>query len=546
MSNLDTRQLRPYYDHDTFNAGYSVIFKKDVGLIDMSTNKPITANLSSSNIDKVINNSGLLISKSSSFGRGGTGTTGGIGINARHISTGATSTTGGSGDKNYIYDLEFNEYFDLHNLTELIKNLLWNFIKNYMKVVLSQPLEIVRLVLQVGKFDFIEKPSQQVKPDLSKRLLSENNINGSTNDIIALSPTISTDEEEEINYFQPNLEQQVWSTQNSMHQDATATTPTPTSTTETATPQPVQEAPIARKSPSTNSIRKKSRSNKITPKSIHTIDILTSIVNKDGPFALFRGINASFIYQTLSRTIEAWITGFVSPFLGVPDPFFLDLTHSNDPFKSLWLSVSACVLTGLVLMPLDLIRVKLMLTQFTTTTPEESENNNRSVRESIRNFPIYYLTHPPWPIVCLTVLHQFSTSIFRKAAPYILLIKFNIDSYSRPNIFTFVNLISLIMEFFIKLPLENLLRKSQLGFLLLDKSQDEMKVITVLNPEENLIVEYNSGEMSDEDVNAMSLWQRVKSLGLFNGWRVGVLNVIGFWGYNILKSDGAELKEEKL
>lgn len=539
---IDSKQLRPYYDHDSFNAGYSVIFKKDVGLIDTTTNKPITANLSTSNIDKVINNSGLILK---SFGRTGTGS---LGINSNATTGGVVSATArNSGDKNYIYDLEFNEYFDLHNLSELFKNLVWNFIKNYMKVLISQPLEIVRLVLQVGKFEF-DKP-RKLSTAKSKRLLDDN-----TNDVNILSRSFTSDEdnedEEEINYFQPNLEQQVWSNQNSMQQDANAS---PLGTTTSSTPMPI---PTYKSSSTLSLNRKKSKYHKkITPKSIHTVDILTSIINKDGPFALFRGINASFIYQTLSRTIEAWITGFVSPFLGVPDPFFLDLTHSNDPFRSLWLSVSACVLTGLVLMPLDLIRVKLMLTQFTTPIgieedeqQQETEENNqliptvstRSVRESIRNFPLHYLSHPPWPIVCLTILHQFSTSIFRKAAPYILFIKFNIDSYSLPNVYTFVNLISLIMEFFIKLPVENLLRKAQLGFLLLSKSHDSNKVITITD--ENLIVEYNSGGVDEE----CSLWERVKSLGLFNGWRVGVLNVIGFWGYNILKNDGTELKEEKL
>ena len=78
---------------------------------------------------------------------------------------------------------------------------------------------------------------------------------------------------------------------------------------------------------------------------------------------------------------------------------------------------------------------------------EEIVQSTRSVRESIRNFPVYYLLHPSTPIVFLTTLHQLSTSIFRKMAPYILFIKFNIDSYSSPNIYTFVNLLSLILEF---------------------------------------------------------------------------------------------------
>lgn len=174
--------------------------------------------------------------------------------------------------------------------------------------------------------------------------------------------------------------------------------------------------------------------------------------------------------------------------------------------------------------------------------------------------PTHFLVHPPPTISCLTILHQFSTSIFRKAAPYILFIRFNIDSYLSPNLYTFVNLFLLILEFFIKLPVENLLRKEQVRFLLRPKSvvEDEKKVITIESEEDDLIIDFNNGwkddidnEVEDSDgelkpLKSVSLWQRIKILGLFNGWRVGVLNVIGFWGYNILKKNGAELREERL
>ncbi|KAL6451306.1 UGO1 Mitochondrial fusion and transport protein UGO1 [Candida maltosa Xu316] len=495
-SHSDTQTLRPYYDHDTFNPGYSVIYKRGVGLIDPKTNRPLTSNISEKLIDQSINDNQGIIRNSLKHG-------GPIGIKAGN-------------DKNYVYDLEFNEYFESNNLVEVMKNLVWNFLKSYMKVVLTQPLEIVRLVLQVGKFKFSTTEADD----------GYDNIDYDDDD---------ESEGQQINYFQSNNEQSVWSSSQDYKNNNTRS-PSPPKLTRRGT-------------------RKRTRINKIQPKSLHTVDIINAIVNKDGPFALFRGINASFIYQTLSHTIEAWITGFVSPFLGIPDPFFLDLTHSNDPFKSLWLSVTACVLTGIVLMPLDLIRVKFMITQFNTkpmTTSnddvideaaDEIIQSTRSVRESIRNFPVYYLLHPPTPIVLLTTLHQLSTSIFRKMAPYILFIKFNIDSYSSPSIYTFVNLISLIMEFFIKLPVENLLRKQQVSFLLMSKPEDEKKVITIEDPQKNLIVEFNDSDYSDEDI---TLWEKFKQLGLFNGWRIGVMNVIGFWGYNIIKSDGSELKEERL
>ncbi|CAH2355354.1 mitochondrial fusion and transport protein Ugo1p [[Candida] railenensis] len=556
-------KLRPYYDRDTFNAGYSVFFKPGVGLIDTETGKPLTASLASNLAQQSAKKSFKSVN--------------GIGLSGFGGALGGGSN--GSGDKNFVYDLEIQEYFDSNNFSELLKNLAWSFIKNYCRALVSQPLEIVRLVLQVGYFQNLDSKSKGIKAKKRKskrtpysRLVNESIHNeGYT--------TTSTNEEEEgeiytteedredegeINYFQS-----------------------------ISTNSPLK--PNAAGSSGANPPEKKSfRSKqinlyKIQPISKHTVDIMSAIVAKDGPFALFRGINATFIYQTISHTIEAWITGFMSPFLGIPDPFFLDLTHSTDPWKSLWLSVSACVLTGIILMPLDLIKIRLMITQFNRPTPpptplptsspivstgsttasttnnssdeDDLENigintpvNTRSIRESIRNYPLSLLIHPPGTITCLTVLYQFSTTIFRKAAPYILFIKFNVDSYSSPTVYTLVNLFSLIMEFFVKLPVENLLRKEQVRFLLKPKSEleDAKKVVSIEDPDKDLIVEFNDGwrgdkgtEGGEDTENTVGLIERIERLGLFDGWRVGVLNVIGFWGYNIIKSNGIDLQEER-
>lgn len=533
-----THTARPYYDHDSFNAGYSVIFKPNIGLVDTETNQPITSTLASSLANKTSNKA---------FGSGN-----GIGLagltGKRNIGDGGLgkfSKMGGL-DKNYIHDLEFLEYFDVGNLSEFIRNLFYNFFKNYCKTLFAQPLEIVRLILQVGVFEF-DRNIKGLRPKY-QRLLDETKVQGSN------TPTdIGSESEsgEEIEYFQPvDVTKELIETSKKLSSD--------------------------------RSKREKARTaknrDKIRPVSMHTIDILAAVVAKDGPFALFRGINASFIYQTLSHTIEAWITGFISPFLGIPDPFFLDLTHLTEPLKSLCLSVLACVLSGLFLLPLDLIKVKLMITQFNKPFKEEKNEGgleanpadntgkgseavarpavSRSIRESIRNYPVHFLLNPPPAITILTILHSLSTSAFRKTAPYLMFIRFNIDSFLSPTLYTLVNLMSLILELFVKLPVENLLRKEQLRFLLKPKSEseDKFKVLTIDDPDRNLIVDLNpawpsyveSLEKDNDDVSPnATILQRFKSLGLFNGWRVGILNVIGFWGYNIIKKSGSELREER-
>lgn len=502
-------QLRPYYDHDTFDAGYSVIFKPGVGLIDTHTNKPISATLTSS----LLQSTGSSNRSANGFRIGGLSDKRFIG----DVGLGKTVRSSAA-EKNYVYDLELKEYFDPNNMMELLKNLVWSFFKNYCKSILSQPLEIARLVLQVGVFNFDTKRRSVIRQQLDDVSKAESDL-----------PDEDDDEDDDENYFQSAIEFNNISDHKKPTKKLTPTKPKTALVLESR--------------------------HKIKPISKHTIDIMSSIAAKDGPLALFRGINASFIHQTLSHTIEAWITGFIAPFLGIPDPFFLDLTHLPDPLRSLWLSVLACVLTGMVLLPLDLIKVRLMLTQFTKPQPEQPaspeqrplEQNTRSIRESIRKYPLNLLLHPPPAIALLTVLYLFSTSIFRKTTPYLLFIRFNIDSYLSPTFFTLVNLFLLIFEFFIKLPVENVLRKEQVRFLLTSKPYDKHNVVTILNPDENLIVDFNSGWIhNDDDVNQPSMWQRIQRFGLFDGWRVGVLNVFAFWGYNILNSDGTSLDEEKL
>ena len=472
-----TDRLRPYYDPDSFNAGYSVVFKPGVGLIDTATNKPVTASLT------------LALAAKKSFHAAN-----GIGLGGLAGSGGLTPAA----DKNYVYDLDIDEYFDANNVVELLRNLVWSFVKNYCKVIVAQPLEVVRLVLQVGRFDALDTAPA---PPYTRLL--------------------DGDSDDDVGFFEP----------------AAASNAAPKAASKAATLPPRLRVSLRASLRASLALPRPLRTrHHIDPVSKHTADIMLAVVAKDGPFALFRGLNAAFIHQTLLHTIEAWITGFVSPFLGIPDPFFLDLTHLTDPWRSLWLLVGACVLTGLVLMPLDLIKIRLMITQFNPPLAPAA-TNVRSIRESIRHYPPSVLLHPPGTVTCLTVLYQFLATIFRKAAPYILFIKFNVDAYLAPTVYTVVNLLLLILEFFVKLPVENLLRKEQVRFLLRPKDDRHGVVTTTPN---DMIVAFN-----DWLAGAAASWPS-RVLGLFDGWRVGVLNVVGFWGYNIINSNAIDLREERL
>lgn len=108
------------------------------------------------------------------------------------------------------------------------------------------------------------------------------------------------DEDEPIDYFQSQSDLQVRANPNTTYEPATPAPPV----TDKFVPPPLKRL----------STKKRLRVYKIQPKSLHTMEIMSAIANKDSFLALFRGVNASYLYQVLSHMIEAYITGFVSPF----------------------------------------------------------------------------------------------------------------------------------------------------------------------------------------------------------------------------------------
>jgi fusion and transport protein UGO1 len=310
------------------------------------------------------------------------------------------------------------------------------------------------------------------------------------------------DDEEEIEYFQPkNVTNEQF-----IH--------TRTQTIKRKPTRPIQKNAEDSKS--------KSKAKLIAPVSLNTVDMMSSLLSTEGVRGLWRANNASFIFSALSMTFEAWITGFISPFLQIPDPFFVDAIHSPDPTKTLILSISASVITGLILAPLDLIRTKMIVTSVS--------NNERSIRNSIKN--LKFRTCPA-SLIIPTILNSLTNQFFKRVTPYLLYFKLGIDIYGSPILLNGIKLGSSFLELFVKLPVETLLRRSQVAYLLkpsndynplkISESQLIVKPVEFTGVLSTLYGVYHSRQNGLE--------------GLFRGWRVGTLNIIGTWGLNILQNN---------
>jgi fusion and transport protein UGO1 len=404
--------LRPYYDPSTFQTGHTVTYHPGIGVLDQH-GQPLSSKLSKLSTKPYNVTKRPLVVHSKQYS-----------------------------------DLELGEYFDTGNFNELVKSLVHGLVKGYGRLVVSQPFEVVRLLLQVASFDSLhshESPESVDSYDLS-------------------------DEDDDIDYFQPKNERE----------------------------QTRRTKSIKRSRP------KKVTNDYLKPMTLNTMDVMSALLSHEGIKGLWRSTNTSFIYTTLQSTLEAWFTGVLSVVLHIPDPFFISLEHSPDPLNSLVLSIGANVVSQLVLAPLDLIRTKFIVT---------SMKGERSLRKSIKG--VSY----PYELILPILFHSIGNNLNK-----VLLFLCRSNN-------GFIKLLCSLLGLMVKLPTETILRRAQVSCLL-------------PGIKEYLIVKFDgySGPWTP-----WNIFRHRGFEGLYKGWRVGVLNLLGNYGLEVLRIsyDDQILKEEK-
>lgn len=495
--------LRPYHDPTSFNPTNPITYRPGIGVVDQQGHT-IASKIAASSSHSRRSITGLGLNSGPGSNVKGSSMRNLIKINDYN-----------EGLKRDVYsDLEFHEYFEIGNITELLKSLVQSFLKSYTKCLVAQPFEVGRLLLQVG--DFETKMGKQLIT------LDEKNHKGAANE--DEEEEEEDEEESDLKYFESKKDALT-------DHKKTRVIRSPRSQSQTH-----------KKSKSQTQREFKLTKNKkdqqfLTPVSLNTIDVISSLLSTEGLRGLWRASNITFIYGALSSTMEAWITGFISPFLQIPDPFFVDAVHSNDPLTTLILSVTASVITGLLLAPLDLIRTRLIVTKI--------QHSERSIRKTISRLNYHTV---PISLVIPVTMNSLASQLFKRVTPYLLFVHCGIDSIASPFTYSVLSLISSILELFVKLPIETLLRRAQVNYLLKD-SRISSNALKITEPESRLVVKfagysgifttlydiyYGSGENSGVE----AIWR---------GWRVGLLNVVAEWGLGVLRSseDDLSFQEEK-
>ncbi|ODQ64813.1 hypothetical protein NADFUDRAFT_83681 [Nadsonia fulvescens var. elongata DSM 6958] len=415
-------------------------------------------------------------------------------------SKGLGSGTSISHGHDFDFDIDMNFGADhLFNMTR-------NVVTLYGRILVGQPWEVSRLLLQISNWDYSHKKIQELKQRSRELAVVLEEEDGG----------IVTDNDEE---FEGDSENDTVDYFMAVTADMSL--------------EDMREQKNHRKKERTHSSappKLKRRSSSFTmrdmpsilkPITTHNMDVLYALNEIDGTRGIFRALNTTFIHRAVTSTLEAWLSGFISTLAGIPDPYFVDLAHSSTstPVVLIATSVAACVITAVLAAPIDIIRTKFIITRMS------KETNNRSVRQELRALKSWTC---PISVLAPTLLYRTVTATIHNTAPFVLSSYFGIDSFSSPLLAKLGTLLSSMLELTLRLPLETLLRRSHVYYLNLPLSE----LITKPMPYKGIF-----GTLWDVLLGK----ERVDSL--LRGWRVSALGVIGEWGVEAVQ--GPQINQEK-
>jgi fusion and transport protein UGO1 len=118
--------------------------------------------------------------------------------------------------------------------------------------------------------------------------------------------------------------------------------------------------------------------------------------------------------------------------------------------------------------------------------------------------------------------------------PQILRRQFHLAPETAPTLWSIAAFSTSLSELFIRLPLETIVRRSQVNYL--KESSDDLPLIVEPAPYLGIggtvySILYSEGETKTKDAKGMIRIRKGQgSAGLVRGWRVGFWGLVGVWG----------------
>lgn len=491
----------------------------------------------------------------------------------------------GSQARDILSDLDYDSYFPDASPTvaghakKLLDQALWN----YTSVLLAQPFEVAKTILQIHE-------AKGQLPSLSK-LSSEEWGSKSRPDSFHSGKYVDV----RIFFSHPQLtceDARSWTNPKQYPSEEESDEDSPGYFTSTA-PKHAQSAFSPTESPSRSPNKRRrqpnNRSRSATPTRAPTpalrrldlkrpdslLEVIAQLWQKESAWGVWKGTNVTFIYNFLLKTTESWFRSAISAILNVPDPGTsmsgiggLDIIDSPSPLMSLGVAVAATAIAATLLAPLDLVRTRLIITPISSSP--------RSIYPSLALLPTFTVSSKILPA---TLLHACIPTFISSSTPLFLRSSMSIDPILTPSTYSFGTFLASTAELFIRLPLETVLRRGQVAVLQDYDSQrvsedyrslprhknhlessDPESFKTIVEPgpyrgvlgsmwfiarEEGITVSTpdaakaaSAKAMGFERPSRMRKGQGMH--GLCRGWRVGVWGLVGIWGAAALGGGGGE------
>ncbi|KAI3330544.1 mitochondrial carrier domain-containing protein [Ustulina deusta] len=443
-------------------------------------------------------------------------------------------------------DIDYKDHLDelspstVESIRQFVDELLWK----YTSVLMAQPFEVAKTILQVRSQDDLggldAPPVDVVKPSIAS---PRNSI---------LSDTGVWQRDAPVNHGLQYPDSDSDPDEPAYFSSGAPYTPTPSTRSRRrrgSSPPPESPTilPKAALPPHQIVLRR--------PDSI--LDVISQLWSKESVWGVWKGTNATFLYSILHSLLENWGRSLLSALLNVPDLGVKDDVDrlvdiaSPYPWASLCVAAAAAVTTGLILAPLDLIRTRLIVTS-TSRAP-------RRTLASLRSLPSW-VCHPT--LIAPTLLHSLIHPFIALSTPLVLRSQFLIDRDLSPITFSVVKFCTSCASLFVKLPLETVLRRGQMAVLAepsylqaLDKTS---KMETIVQPGPyhgvvgtmyTIVSEEGSRPMPVPTKNPRARKSKAKVTeviykkgqgldGLWRGWKVSWWGLVGLWTASVAGGGG--------
>ena len=482
----------------------------------------------------------------------------------------APSYSFGSQARDMLSDLDYDSYFPGSSPTvaEHARKLLDQALWNYTSILLAQPFDVAKTLLQIHEARGQLAPPFQPTPSSSR---PDSFASGRFGDYLDAQESEESDDDAP-GYFTSTAPRSAHAARSrsrshsrspspkkrgrSMHSRSTSETPT------RAAPPPARRLELKQ--------------------SDALLEVIGQLWQKESAWGVWKATNCTFIYNFLLKTTESWFRSLLSALLNVPDPGLvgaaasgmggLDIAESPNPLMSLAVAVTATAIAATVLAPLDLVRTRLIVTPISAAP--------RSIYPCLSLLPSISV---PSSLLPATILHACVPTLISSSSPLLLRSTLSIDPLLTPTTYSVSTFFTSITELFARLPLETVLRRGQVAALQDHENQrlatsyrtapaprssnasphpdpSLRSFHTIVDPapyrgvlgtmwfvmrEEGITV---VGPTPSKAASAKSMGferplrtrrgQGVK--GLWRGWRVGVWGLVGVWGAAAMGGGGGE------